>query len=184
MQLPNRVFGFAILLLGAQGLWADNGNGPVITKVTFTFASGSSAASQMDIYGAGFGSVKPTVVVDGLTLGISLYTDQHVTAAFSAPGLAAGSYLVTLTPNSKSSNGDDSKKSVTFSATAGAPAAAAIAQFLASINCPSGTFLSGFGPGGTPVCAAPAATDPAPAPPPPGSSGTPSPAPAPSPTGN
>ena len=164
-------------LLGSAGrAMAQSGNPPAITKITFTFNSGSTSPSQMDIYGAGFGTVKPSVTVDGLLPAVIQFTDQRVTVDFGSAILAPGTYLVTLTPNSKSSAGDDSKKTATFAATVGMSPA----SFLAGRACAPNTFLIGFDGSGGLVCqpaAAPApASNPSPAPPP-----SPGPAPAPAP---
>lgn len=148
----------------------------MISKITFTFNSGSPFPSTMDIYGSGFGTVKPTVLIDGFSRNATLFTDQKVTVDVATPRLDPGAYLVTLTPNSKSSSGDDSKKTVTFSASVGL-SPSGLLSLLAGKACPSGNFVTGFDNTGNLVCAPPPAPAPSPSPAP-----SPAPAPAPSPS--
>lgn len=173
------------LLAVAPALRADDSNTLDIQKVTFTFVSGSSNPTQMDIYGSGFGaSVKPTVTIDGILPNVSLFTDSRITVTLAPPTLNAGNYRVTVKANSKSNGGDDSKKTGIFDATIAAPAPApvSVATLLGNKSCPANTYLSGFDAAGNLSCTPLPAPTPAPAPAPaPAPSPSPAPAPAPAP---
>jgi len=68
---------------------------PVITGVTADYAI---SPATITITGRNFGSLTPTVTLDGATLVVSTYTSTSVTALLPA-NLAPGSYQLALTDN-------------------------------------------------------------------------------------
>src|SRR5438105_4150479 len=105
------------LVSGLLGITAFADDGPAITDVTVAFIA--NHGPQLTIIGSGFGTLKPTVTIDKLTLSVSTYTDTNVVAELApSVNLPPGSYTVTLRNTTKKAG--DPKGSTTFIVTLGA----------------------------------------------------------------
>jgi collagen triple helix repeat protein/IPT/TIG domain-containing protein len=95
------VTAFALLNLASWSpLHAQQHNAPELST-----AAVNTATNQITIGGSHFGSLKPSVTLDGLTLVVSSYSDTAV-VAFLPNGVEPGTYRLALTNNSLQGNPD------------------------------------------------------------------------------
>src|SRR5262249_7738838 len=92
------LFGFASL----SALYAQQHNAPELSTATVIT---STQPNQITIRGVNFGSVMPSITLDGLTLIVLTHTDTAV-VAFLPTGFAPGTYRLSLTNNSLQGNPD------------------------------------------------------------------------------
>jgi hypothetical protein len=112
-------FTLVLLLFVPAALLADDDDKrpPAIVKVTYTYDPGNPMPVAMDIFGHGFGTDQPTVVLDGLLQTVTMYTDTHL--VILPAGVSPGSYLLTVINNSRRRNGNGIRHTAWFYLTFG-----------------------------------------------------------------
>lgn len=114
--LSRAAIGFLLFLNAAPGLWADQHSSPNIETALVTT---TTQPNQIVIHGSGFGSIPPTVTLDGVTLGLVSYTDTVVVALLPDDATAhPGTYRLSLTNNI--GHGNSSQQTATMDVTIGA----------------------------------------------------------------
>jgi IPT/TIG domain len=119
MQTRNAQYGtracIGVIALSVLAAWPLASQTPVIDKITFS--PGIPSPTQMTIFGKNFGTLKPTVMMDGLTQTVTLNTDTQVTVLLNPTPMPAGAYRLRLLNNSESA--DETSRSTVFEATVG-----------------------------------------------------------------
>ena len=97
---------------------AQAANPPTINLVTFSPSSPNP--TQMNVFGSGFGAVKPTLTLNGVSQTITSSTDKHLAVTLSPSPLPAGTYGLVVTVNKGSDNEEENGgKTVQFEVTFG-----------------------------------------------------------------